>query len=273
MKRVSMLKSLAISSLSLLLAPAVLVQAAPTPGKAAIDAVLDKNIAALETLYKDLHQHPELGFQEQRTAKLLAAKMRALGFEVTEKVGTTGVVAVYRNGPGPVTLVRTDMDALPMEEKTGLPYASKAQAVLDGKPTFVAHSCGHDAHMAWWVGTAQTLLSLKEQWKGTLVFVAQPAEEVLGGASAMVKDGLFTRFPKPDYALAAHIAGAMPLGTVVMKEGVILSASDALEVVFHGKGAHGSAPSSSIDPIVMGAHFVSDVQSVSAARRMQPHSA
>ncbi len=262
MKRVSMLKSLTISSLSLLLAPAVLAQTAPTPGKAAIDAVLDKNIAALETLYKDLHQHPELGFQEQRTAKLLAAKMRALGFEVTEKVGTTGVVAVYRNGPGPVTLVRTDMDALPMEEKTGLPYASKAQAVLDGKPTFVAHSCGHDAHMAWWVGTAQTLLSLKEQWKGTLVFVAQPAEEVLGGASAMVKDGLFTRFPKPDYALAAHIAGAMPLGTVVMKEGVILSASDALEVVFHGKGAHGSAPSSSIDPIVMGAHFVSDVQSV-----------
>ena len=262
MTRISRFAGLVISSLSFLLTlpvGAAVPQSAPQP---VIDAVIDKNIAAWEALYKDLHQHPELGFQEQRSAKLLAAKMRALGFEVTEKVGRTGVVAVYRNGAGPVTFVRTDMDALPMEEKTGLPYASKAKAALDDKETFVAHSCGHDAHMAWWVGTAQTLLSLKEHWKGTLVFVAQPAEEVLGGASAMVKDGLFTRFPKPDYALAAHIAGAVPVGTVVLKEGVILSASDALEVVFHGKGAHGSAPSSSIDPIVMGAHFVSDVQSV-----------
>jgi hippurate hydrolase len=134
--------------------------------------------------------------------------------------------------------------------------------VLDGKQSFVAHSCGHDTHMAWWVGTAQVLLSMKDRWNGTLVFIAQPAEEVLGGASAMLKDGLLTRFPKPDYALAAHVGGGMPTGSVVLKEGTILSASDALEIVFHGKGAHGSAPSSSIDPIVMGAHFVSDVQSV-----------
>jgi hippurate hydrolase len=188
--------------------------------------------------------------------------MRALGFEVTENVGKTGLVALYRNGPGPVTLVRTEMDALPMEEKTGLPYASRAQAMLDGKQTFVAHSCGHDAHMAWWVGAAEALVALKSQWRGTLLFIAQPAEEPLGGAKAMLDDGLLTRFPRPDYALAAHVGGGMPVGTVVMKEGVILSASDALEIVFHGRGAHGSAPSSSIDPIVMGAHFVSDVQSV-----------
>lgn len=264
LKRCSLLRGLALFSSSLFLVSPVL--AAPTPApsadKAAIDAILDKNIAALETLYRDLHQHPELGFQEERTAKLLAARMRALGFDVTEKVGTTGIVAVYRNGPGPVTLVRTDMDALPMEEKTGLSFASKVQATFDGKQTFVAHSCGHDTHMAWWIGTAQVLLGMNDQWSGTLVFVAQPAEEVLDGASAMLNDGLLTRFPKPDYALAAHVAGAMPLGMVVLKEGVILSASDALEIVFHGKGAHGSAPSSSIDPIVMGAHFVTDVQSV-----------
>jgi hippurate hydrolase len=188
--------------------------------------------------------------------------MRALGFEVTENVGKTGLVALYRNGPGPVTLVRTEMDALPKEETTGLPYASRAQAMLDGKQTFVAHSCGHDAHMAWWVGAAEALVALKSQWRGTLLFIAQPAEEPLGGAKAMLDDGLLTRFPRPDYALAAHVGGGMPVGTVVMKEGVILSASDALEIVFHGRGAHGSAPSSSIDPIVMGAHFVSDVQSV-----------
>ncbi|MFC4595020.1 amidohydrolase [Sphingobium tyrosinilyticum] len=260
MKRHPLLAAFAFLSSSTLLAPAA--RSAPVEDKAAISAVLDKNIAGLEALYRDLHQHPELGFQEQRTAKILATKMRALGFDVTEKVGGTGIVAIYRNGAGPVTLVRTDMDALPMEEKTGLPFASKAQAVLDGKQSFVAHSCGHDTHMAWWVGTAQVLLSMKDRWKGTLVFIAQPAEEVLGGASAMLKDGLLTRFPKPDYALAAHVGGGMPTGSLVLKEGTILSASDALEIVFHGKGAHGSAPSSSIDPVVMGAHFVSDVQSV-----------
>ncbi|WP_375195218.1 amidohydrolase [Sphingobium sp.] len=230
--------------------------------RAAVDRLLDDRLAGLEALYRDLHQHPEMGFQEHRTAKLLAGRMRALGFEVTENVGKTGLVALYRNGPGPVTLVRTEMDALPMEEKTGLSYASRAQATLDGKQTFVAHSCGHDVHMAWWAGAAEALVSLKSRWSGTLLFIAQPAEEPLGGAQAMLDDGLLTRFPRPDYALAAHVGGGMPVGTVVMKEGVVLSASDALEIVFHGRGAHGSAPSSSIDPIVMGAHFVSDVQSV-----------
>lgn len=227
-----------------------------------VDRALDERIAELEALYKDLHQHPELGFQEHRTARLLAGRMRALGFEVTEGVGKTGIVAIYRNGPGPVTLVRTEMDALPMEEKTGLPFASREQAMIDGRRSFVAHSCGHDTHMAWWLGAAQALLSLKHKWRGTLLFIAQPAEEPLGGAKAMLDDGLLTRFPKPDYALAAHVGGGMPIGAVVMKEGVILSASDALEIVFNGRGAHGSAPSSAIDPIVMGAHFVSDVQSV-----------
>ena len=149
----------------------------PVAARTAIDAVLDRTYPALDALYKDLHTHPEVGFQETRTAALLAAKMRKLGFTVTEKVGKTGIVAIYRNGPGPVVLVRTELDALPMEEKTGLPYASKAQQTVDGKLTYVDHACGHDSHMAWWVGTAETLLAMKDKWHGTLMFVGQPAEE------------------------------------------------------------------------------------------------
>ncbi|WP_256326355.1 amidohydrolase [Sphingomonas sp. NFR15] len=233
---------------------------------AATRSAIDRQIAAdwpqLESLYKDIHQRPELGFHEQRTAALLATRMRALGFTVTEKVGKTGVVAIYKNGDGPVVLIRTELDGLPMEEKTGLPFASRAQTVgEDGKQTFVAMSCGHDTHMAWWLGTAQALLAMKDRWHGTLMFVAQPAEELVTGAKAMVEDGLFTRFPKPDVGFAAHI-GNGPVGEVVVKDGVTTSNSDAVEVIFHGRGAHGSMPSAAIDPIVMGAHFVTDVQTV-----------
>jgi hippurate hydrolase len=180
---------------------------------------------------------------------------------VTEHVGKTGVVAVYRNGVGPTVLVRTELDALPMEEKTGLPYASHAQQTWNGALTPVDHSCGHDAHMAWWLGTAQALVAMKDAWSGTLVFIAQPAEETVGGAKAMVDDGLFTRFPKPDYAFAAH-TGPMPVGTVIVKDGTVTSASDALDIVFHGRGGHGSAPNLALDPIAVGAHFVTDVQTV-----------
>ncbi len=215
----------------------------------------------LEVLYKDIHAHPELGFQEVRTAATLASEMRKLGFEVTEKVGKTGVVAVYRNGDGPTVLVRTELDALPMEEKTGLPYASTQKASWQGKETFVAHSCGHDIHMASWVGTAQALLAIKGQWKGTLVFVAQPAEEVGGGALGMLRDGLYTRFPKPDAAFALHTAPAA-LGTIGYHAGPVTSASDAFQIKFKGRGGHGSAPNLTVDPIAIGAHFVTDVQTV-----------
>jgi hippurate hydrolase len=202
-----------------------------------------------------------VGFQEERTAALLAATMRKLGFTVTEHVGKTGIVALYKNGDGPVVLVRTELDALPLEEKTGLPYASHAQQVVDGKPSPTMHACGHDSHMAWWVGTARALLAMKDQWHGTLMFVGQPAEEKIGGAKAMLADGLFTRFPKPDYAFAAHV-GPDALGKVAVKQGVVTSASDTITVTFHGQGAHGSMPDKGIDPIVMGAHFVNDVQTV-----------
>jgi amidohydrolase len=215
----------------------------------------------LEDVYKDIHAHPELGFQETRTAAKLAAEMRAMGFQVTEKVGKTGVVAIFRNGPGPTVLVRTELDALPMEEKTGLPYASTVKSTSFGRETFVAHSCGHDIHMASWLGTARTLLALKDQWQGTLMFVAQPAEELSSGAKAMLADGLFMRFGKPNFAFALHTYPA-PFGTVAYNVGPITSNSDGLEITFKGRGGHGSAPDKTVDPIAIAAHFIVDVQTV-----------
>ncbi|MET0373712.1 MAG: amidohydrolase [Rhizorhabdus sp.] len=257
---------------SALIAAPVLAQSAPggapvppafdvAAARAKIDAGLDKAYPRLDALYKNIHAHPEVGFQEVRTAALLAAEMRKLGFTVTEHVAKTGIVAIYKNGEGPTVLVRTELDALPMEEKTGLPYASRAQQTVNGKLTYVDHSCGHDSHMAWWVGTAQALVAMKDQWHGTLMFVGQPSEETVGGAAAMLADGLFTRWNKPDYGFAAHV-GALPYGTVIVKEGTLSAASDKIAITFNGQGAHGSMPDKSIDPIVMGAHFVSAVQTV-----------
>ncbi len=215
----------------------------------------------LDTVYKDLHANPEIAFQEVRTAGKLAVEMRKLGFEVTEKVGKTGIVAVLKNGAGPTVLVRTEMDGLPMEEKTGLPYASRAKTVSDGRESFVTHSCGHDVHMAGWLGAARTLSEMKGKWKGTLVFIAQPAEEIVSGARAMLDDGLFKRFPKPDYAFALH-SWPLAYGTVGFNAGPVSSNSDAIEIVFKGRGGHGSAPDKSLDPITIAARFVVDVQTV-----------
>ncbi|HTR85676.1 MAG TPA: amidohydrolase [Reyranella sp.] len=229
--------------------------------RTAIDRLLDAQYAHLDSLYKDIHEHPELGFQEQRTSARLAAEMKALGFEVTEGVGKTGIVAIFKNGPGPVVMVRTELDALPLPEKTGLPYASKAKQIANGVETPVMHACGHDIHMAVWIGTAKTMLDMKDQWSGTLMFVGQPAEEGGGGAKAMVKDGLFTRFPKPDVGYALHV-GPGPYGGVFYKPGVINSTSDGFAIEFIGKGGHGSRPHTTIDPVMMAAHFIVDVQSV-----------
>src|SRR6201993_5203355 len=187
--------------------------------KSAIETSVESNYDHLDALYKDIHAHPELAFQEVKTAAKLAAEMRALGFEVTEHIGKTGLVAIYRNGDGPTIMVRTELDALPMEEKTGLPYASREKTNWEGRETFVAHSCGHDIHMASWAGTAKTLLGLRDRWKGTLMFIAQPAEEVGAGARAMLTDGLFTRFPKPDAGFALHDA-AFAYGYINYRVGV-----------------------------------------------------
>jgi hippurate hydrolase len=229
--------------------------------KTTIEASVESDYPKLDALYKDIHAHPELAFQEEKTAAKLAAEMRALGFEVTEKVGRTGLVALYRNGAGPTIMVRTELDALPMEEKTGLPYASHDKAIWNGRETFVAHSCGHDIHMASWVGTAKTLVGLKDQWHGTLMFIAQPAEEIVSGAKAMLADGLFTRFPKPDVGFALH-DGALAYGKITYRVGIGSSTVNGLLIKFHGRGGHGSAPQTTIDPVMMAARFVTDVQSV-----------
>ncbi|MEH2535825.1 amidohydrolase [Bradyrhizobium sp. AZCC 1588] len=229
--------------------------------KKAIETSLASDYPKLDALYKEIHAHPELAFQEVKTAARLAAEMRALGFDVTENVGKTGLVAMYRNGEGPTIMVRTELDALPMEEKTGLDYASRAKTNWMGREVFVAHSCGHDIHMASWVGTAKTLLGLKEQWRGTLMFTAQPAEEIVAGARAMIGDGLFSRFPKPDIAFALH-AGPFPHGTGFYRTGVGSSAADGLDITFHGRGGHGSAPHTTVDPVGIAARFIVEVQSV-----------
>ncbi len=229
--------------------------------KAAIGAAIETDYPRLDAIYKDIHAHPELAFQEVKTAAKLAAEMRALGFEVTEQVGRTGLVAMYRNGAGPTVMVRTELDALPMEEKTGLPYASRDKTTWQGRETFVAHSCGHDIHMASWLGTAKTLVSLKDQWHGTLMFIAQPAEEIGAGAMAMLGDGLFTRFPKPDFAFGLH-DGPFPYGHINYRVGVGSSNSDSLAIKFHGRGGHGAAPQQTIDPVLIAARFIVDVQTV-----------
>ncbi len=262
------MKKLALLAASLLASPAMAAAPDPKADAARVDAVLDKGYPQLEALYKDIHQHPEIAFHEVRTAALLADRMRKLGFEVTEKVGGTGIVALYRNGAGPTVLVRTELDGLPLLEKTGLPYASRATQEIDGKVVPTMHGCGHDIHMSWWIATAQALLTMKDRWHGTLMFVAQPAEETVEGAKAMLKDDFFKRFPKPDYGFAAHVM-PYPAGTVMLKEGPVTSAADAVKITFKGKGAHGSMPADSIDPIVMGAHFISDVQTV-ISRELTP---
>ena len=229
--------------------------------KAAIEKSVEADYPKLDALYKDIHAHPEIAFQEVKTASKLAAEMRALGFDVTEKVGKTGLVAIYKNGDGPTIMVRTELDALPMEEKTGLAYASHDKTTWNGQETFVAHSCGHDIHMASWVGTAKTLVGLKDRWQGTLMFIAQPAEETVSGARAMLADGVFTRFKKPDFGFALHDVAAA-YGTITYRVGIGSSNSDSLEITFRGRGGHGAAPQRTIDPVMIAARFIVDVQSV-----------
>lgn len=235
--------------------------------KAAIEAVLNRDYPRLDTLYKDIHSHPEIQYQEVKTAAKLAAQMRALGFVVTEHVGKTGLVAIYHNGAGPTVMVRTELDALPMEEKTGLPYSSHETTVWNGKQTFVAHSCGHDIHMTAWVGTAEALLAMKNTWKGTLMFIAQPAEEGGGGAKAMLEDGLFTRFGKPDYGFALHTT-AFADGEVRYHRGSITSTTDGLAITFKGKGGQASNQSEGvIDPLMQAANFMVAEQGLTAREK------
>jgi hippurate hydrolase len=224
-------------------------------------------------LYVDLHEHPELSSHETQTAAKLAAKLRSFGYEVTENVGGTGIVAVMKNGTGPVVMLRTELDALPVEEKTGLAYASKVHSTdPTGKDVPVMHACGHDLHMASLMGTAQVMAQTKNSWHGTLVIIGQPAEETISGAKAMVEDGVMTRFPKPDVAVALHVGNELPAGKVGVTPEFMSSNADSLRITIFGKGGHGSAPHTTIDPIVLGAKIVLALQTI-ASREVKPREA
>ncbi|HTI95959.1 MAG TPA: M20 family metallopeptidase [Rudaea sp.] len=216
----------------------------------------------LESLYTDIHAHPELSMQETRTAGLAAERLRAAGYEVTTGVGKTGVVGLLRNGDGPTVMLRADMDALPVEEASGVPYASKVTAKdKDGHTVPVMHACGHDMHVTWLVGATTLLARSRESWKGTLMAVFQPAEETGTGAQAMIDDGLFQRFPKPDIVLGQHVMVGVA-GTISGRAGVITSAGDSFQIRLFGRGAHGSMPQASIDPVVMAAATVLRLQTI-----------
>jgi amidohydrolase len=233
------------------------------------DAVV-ADLPKLVELYRDLHANPELSFQEVQTAKKLAARARAMGFEVTEGVGKTGVVAVMKNGEGPTVMLRADMDGLPVIEQTGLPFTSKVRAVAqNGTETGVMHACGHDTHMAAWIGAAQLLSQRKAQWSGTLVMILQPAEEIGQGAKAMLDDGLYTRFPKPDYVLAFHDAAQAPAGFIGYSKGFALANVDTVDVVVPGVGGHGAYPHTTKDPVVIASSIVMRLQTL-VSRELNP---
>jgi hippurate hydrolase len=216
----------------------------------------------LAAIYRDLHANPELAFQETRTAGIAAGWLVELGFEVSTGIGVTGVVGVLSNGDGPSVLLRADMDALPVEEATGLPYASRARGrTADGADVAVMHACGHDMHVTCLLGAARSLAEGRETWAGTVMVVLQPAEEAGSGAAAMIADGLFERFGRPDVVLGQHVA-PLPAGVIGLRSGPAFAAADALRVVLHGQGAHGSRPEASVDPVVMAAAVVLRLQTV-----------
>jgi hippurate hydrolase len=246
-----MIKSLLLAATALFATSTIAAEAPPKPG------------GDLVTLYKDLHRNPELSLSETRSAAIMAAEARAAGFTVTEKVGGTGVVAVMANGPGPVVLIRADMDGLPVREMTGLPYASVAMGKApDGSMTPVMHACGHDIHMAVWVGTARALAAARDKWSGTVVMIGQPAEEVSRGAADMIADGLLTRFPKPDFALALHDDSRIPAGTVSVPHDRALSTASMMDITVRGIGGHGAYPATTKDPVLLASRIVTGLQSL-----------
>ncbi len=237
--------------------------ASQPPGPDDLAPQIAADYPTLEQFYKELHQHPELSFQEGQTAQRVAARLRQTGAEVATGIGGHGVVAVLRNGPGNTVLVRTDLDGLPVTEQTGVAYASVARATNDaGSVVDVMHACGHDVHMTSLLGTARLLQRIRERWHGTVVFIAQPAEERGAGARAMLKDGLFTRFPKPDYCLALHVNAEMPAGSVTAVEGYALANVDSVDITIRGSGGHGAWPHKTRDPVVLAAQTIMALQTI-----------
>src|SRR5580700_9066759 len=242
------------------------VACAQTPTSKEVEAAYPDALA----LYLDLHQNPELSSHETQTAAKLAGRLRGLGYEVTEHVGGTGIVAILKNGAGPTVMLRTELDALPVEAKTGLPYASKVHTKDDsGRDVPVMHACGHDLHMASLVATAAIMAHSKDTWHGTLMLIGQPAEETISGAKAMIADGLFTRFPKPDVGIALHVGNGLPAGQIGITPGIYNTNADSLRITIYGKGGHGSAPQATIDPIVIAARTVLALQTI-VSREVKP---
>ena len=267
------MKFLPITTLLFALAAAPLMHAAQSPKELA-----EAELPSLLTIYKDLHEHPELSTHEERSAAIVARELKAAGYEVTEKVGKYdqpgltcyGVVGMMKNGEGPTLLIRTDLDALPVHEETGAPYASKVATKNDaGQDVSVMHACGHDIHMSTFIGVARALAKMKEHWKGTLLFIGQPAEETVGGAKAMLKDGLYTRWPKPDYALALHDDAEIETGKIGVTEGYCYAAVDSVDVSVKGIGGHGAYPHATKDPIVLSAEIINAWQTI-ASREINP---
>lgn len=246
---------------------------------ASLEEILNQEYSSLEQLYKHLHANPEISYQEEKTSARIAEELRSLGFEVTERFGkytdpqrtSYGVVGIIRNGDGPTVLVRTDLDGLPMAEKTGVPYASKAKTLNDDAIEVpVMHGCGHDMHMTVFVGTARVLAATRDQWKGTLIMIGQPAEERgPGGAEAMLRDGLYTKFPKPDFCLALHNSAELPTGSIGWVEGYALASVDTVDIVVRGVGGHGAYPHRTKDPIVIASEIVLALQTI-VSREIPP---
>src|SRR5271165_939363 len=253
----------------MIVASAAWAQTAST-NSSSLTAEVNSVYPQVQTLYEDLHQHPELSSHEVNTAAKLASQLRALGYDVTEHVGGTGVVALLRNGAGPTVMLRTELDALPVEEKTGLPYASKVHAQDDsGHDVPVAHACGHDLHMAALVATADILAHSKESWHGTLMLIGQPAEETISGAKRMIDDGLFTRFPKPAIGVALHVGNYLPAGQVGITPGIYNTNAYSLRITIYGKGGHGATPQATIDPVVIAARTILALQTI-VSREVKP---
>ncbi|MCF2908456.1 MULTISPECIES: M20 metallopeptidase family protein [Pseudoalteromonas] len=235
-----------------------------------LDTEVARALPELEALYLHLHQNPELSYQEAQTAKRLASELKQLGFEVTEQIGGHGVVALLRNGEGPTVMIRADTDGLPIVEQTGKPYASKVRVKdASNNEVGVMHGCGHDIHMTSFIGTAQQLANNRDQWQGTLMMVAQPAEEVGAGAKAMLKEGLFSRFAKPDHVLGLHVSASLPAGQVAIAPGYALANVDSVDIIVRGKGGHGAYPHTTVDPVVLASRIVLAAQTITS-REISP---
>lgn len=240
-----------------------------TPPTDDIDAFIEADIPYLVQFYKERHQHPEISLREKETAAALAKELTSIGFDVTEEFGGHGIVGIFKNGDGPMILYRTDMDALPMQEKTELPYQSQVTTQYNGQEVGAMHSCGHDMHMTNWVGTARAMMAMKDKWKGTLMMIGQPAEEIGQGAKMMLNNGLYDKFGVPDYGLGLHCIPTLKAGEIGISEGFTMANTETVDILVKGVGAHGASPHMSVDPVVLASMIVMEIQTI-VSRNIKP---